>query len=109
MFHVDVTWLGYFMALVSLYYVTLFLLSTRRAARRPPRFEPPLTMLLIVPAHNEELVISDTLETLVNLDYDHYRVLVVNDGSADDTGPSCPANWRSSAPVAASHRRTNLS
>jgi 1,2-diacylglycerol 3-beta-glucosyltransferase len=86
MFHVDVTWLGYFMALVSLYYVALFLLSTRRAARKTPPAGPPLAMLLIVPAHNEELVISGTLDALVKLDYDHYRVLVVNDGSTDDTG-----------------------
>jgi 1,2-diacylglycerol 3-beta-glucosyltransferase len=86
MFRVDVTWLGYFMALVSLYYVALFVLSTRRAARRPPPAGARPAMVLIMPAHNEELVISGTLETLVNLDYERYRVLVVNDGSTDETG-----------------------
>jgi 1,2-diacylglycerol 3-beta-glucosyltransferase len=87
MFRVDVTWLGYFMALVSLYYVALFVLSMRRMAPRTPATgssDPP--MVLIVPAHDEELVITGTLATLVQLDYDRYCVLVVNDGSTDQTG-----------------------
>jgi cellulose synthase/poly-beta-1,6-N-acetylglucosamine synthase-like glycosyltransferase len=86
MFRVDVTWLGYFMALVSLYYVALFVLSMRRAARRNPAVGPRPPVVMIMPAHNEELVISDTLETLMELDYDRYCVLVVNDGSTDETG-----------------------
>jgi 1,2-diacylglycerol 3-beta-glucosyltransferase len=85
MFRVDVTWLGYFMALVSLYYIALFVLSMRWAARTlPPGVDPP--MVLIMPAHDEELVIADTLQTLVDLDYDRYRVVVVDDGSRDATG-----------------------
>lgn len=86
MFRVDVTWLGYFMALVSLYYVALFLLSTRRAARHDPPRGPSPPFVLIVPAHDEELVIEGTLESLLRLDYHRYAVLVVNDGSTDDTG-----------------------
>ncbi len=85
MFRVDVTWLGYFMALVSVYYVALFLLATRRAARSDQREGPRPPMALIVPAHNEELVIAGTLESLLALDYDRYCVIVVNDGSTDRT------------------------
>jgi H+/Cl- antiporter ClcA len=33
----DVTWLGYFMGLVSIYYVALFTLSHRAFARRSRR------------------------------------------------------------------------
>jgi 1,2-diacylglycerol 3-beta-glucosyltransferase len=86
MFRVDVTWLGYFMALVSLYYVALFLLSARRAARLDPPAAATPPVVLIMPAHNEELVIEGTLESLLRLDYDRYFVLVVNDGSNDETG-----------------------
>jgi len=85
MFRVDVTWLGYFMALVSLYYVALFLLSSRWAARHDPATTTAPPVVLIMPAHNEELVITSTLESLVRLDYDRYLVLVVNDGSTDET------------------------
>ena len=85
MFHVDVTWLGYYMAVVSLYYIALFALSTRVAARRDPPSSVRPGMALIVPAHNEEAVIATTLESLMELDYDPYCVIVVNDGSTDRT------------------------
>jgi 1,2-diacylglycerol 3-beta-glucosyltransferase len=86
MTRVDVTWLGYFMAAVSLYYVLLFVLSLRMFAPRDP--DPGLrpAMALIVPAHNEEAVIGKTLESLLRLEYDRYVVIVVNDGSTDATG-----------------------
>lgn len=86
MTRVDVTWLGYFMAAVSLYYVVLFVFSLRVLARRVPPPGPRPGMALILPAHNEEAVIRDTLESLVRLEYDRYAVIVVNDGSTDATG-----------------------
>ena len=85
MFRVDVTWLGYFMTLVSLYYVALVLLSMQFAARRDPRGGSRPPVVLIVPAHNEELVIGGTLADLMRLDYERYSVIVVNDGSTDRT------------------------
>jgi len=91
MFRVDVTWLGYFMALVGLYYVALYVLSMRRLERRVPSEVQHLGMALIVPAHNEELVIGGTLESLTRLDYEPYCILVVNDGSTDETGPRARA------------------
>jgi 1,2-diacylglycerol 3-beta-glucosyltransferase len=85
MFRVDVTWLGYFMSLVSLYYVALFALSARFAARRDPPSRARPGMAVIVPAHNEEQVIGGTLESLMKLDYKPYCMIVVNDGSTDRT------------------------
>jgi cellulose synthase/poly-beta-1,6-N-acetylglucosamine synthase-like glycosyltransferase len=82
---VDVTWLGYFMALVSIYYVALFTLSARFAARRDRNTSLRPGIAFILPAHNEELVIGGTLESLMRLDYERYCVLVVNDGSTDGT------------------------
>jgi len=82
----DVTWLGYFMGLVSIYYVALFTLSHRAFARRDPLVARRPPIALIVPAHDEEVVIGHTLETLVALDYAQYCVIVVNDGSSDRTG-----------------------
>jgi 1,2-diacylglycerol 3-beta-glucosyltransferase len=82
---VDVTWLGYFMAAVSLYYLVLFVLSmdVLRRRDRPSSLRPPVVLLM--PAHDEEAVIGGTLESLVRLEYDHYLVIVVNDGSSDAT------------------------
>lgn len=41
---------------------------------------------IIVPAYNEEITITETIKSLLNLDYRSYEIIVVNDGSKDDTG-----------------------
>ena len=40
---------------------------------------------IIFPARNEELWIEDSLQSILNIDYPEYEVIVVNDGSTDDT------------------------
>lgn len=46
--------------------------------------EPFITIM--IPAHNEEVVIEDTLEYLLNeLHYHNYEILVMDDGSSDHT------------------------
>lgn len=50
----------------------------------PADKQPMVTVM--VPAHNEEIVIRDTLVYLLEeLVYDHYEVLVMDDGSTDAT------------------------
>jgi cellulose synthase/poly-beta-1,6-N-acetylglucosamine synthase-like glycosyltransferase len=44
---------------------------------------PPVSIL--VPAHNEEKTIVATVHSLLRLEYPNFEVVVVNDGSADDT------------------------
>jgi len=46
-------------------------------------FEPPVT--LIVPAYNEGSVIQAAVRSLLDLDYPSYEILVIDDGSNDDT------------------------
>ena len=41
---------------------------------------------IIVPARNEEEIIEQALNTLLELDYDNYEVIAVNDRSTDRTG-----------------------
>lgn len=51
---------------------------------------PPIS--IIVPAYNEELTIVESVRALMRLDYPRYEVVVVNDGSPDDTlGALCQA------------------
>jgi cellulose synthase/poly-beta-1,6-N-acetylglucosamine synthase-like glycosyltransferase len=44
---------------------------------------PPISLL--VPAHNEEMTIVDSVESLLALDYPELEVIVANDGSKDAT------------------------
>lgn len=40
---------------------------------------------ILVPAYNEEVTIIDTINSLLNLDYPEYEIVIINDGSTDDT------------------------
>ena len=43
---------------------------------------------ILVPAHNEEIVIERTIKSLLSFDYpkDKYEIIVINDNSSDETG-----------------------
>lgn len=55
-----------------------------RVDRPPPLPEYPGVSIL-VPAHNESFAIVETIRSLQNLKYPEYEIIVVNDGSTDDT------------------------
>jgi poly-beta-1,6-N-acetyl-D-glucosamine synthase len=52
-------------------------------AARDSRFFPPVS--IIVPAHNEAGGLAAAVSSLLALDYPEFEVIVVNDGSTDDT------------------------
>ncbi|MCY4580877.1 MAG: glycosyltransferase family 2 protein, partial [Chloroflexi bacterium] len=47
---------------------------------------PPPRVSVIVPAHNEERGIAESLRSLLSMDYQDYEVIFVNDRSIDRTG-----------------------
>jgi len=69
----------------------IFALTVSAAVRRSQRREAPvsedLSFLVLVPAHDEEAVISDTLESLLAMNYpaSHFSVVVVADNCSDRT------------------------
>jgi poly-beta-1,6-N-acetyl-D-glucosamine synthase len=65
-------WLGY-----------LHHIEAKTSVEEGERFEPLVTIL--VPAYNEESVIQGAIRSLLELDYPAYDVLVIDDGSTDDT------------------------
>jgi len=95
--------LAAFSAIVAAYFVLLnsslmtmaglaakFLWRYQR--RRSPRnralvaqVTAPPAVSIVVPARNEEPVIVDAIRALLALDYDTREIVVVNDGSTDDT------------------------
>ena len=59
----------------------------RKLAKQPPvineNYKPFVTIL--VPAHNEESVITHTVENILKLDYENYELIVIDDRSSDNT------------------------
>jgi poly-beta-1,6 N-acetyl-D-glucosamine synthase len=91
-----VTMLMFFLIVVIARYIILLWLGylhhlESRIEEDDPHdlFEPPVT--IIVPAYNEGAVIESALRSLLELDYPSYEVLVVDDGSTDDTAARASA------------------
>ena len=57
----------------------------RQAVSDPPPLEEYPGVSVIVPAHNESYGLVETIESLLALDYPTFEIIVVNDGSTDDT------------------------
>ncbi len=54
---------------------------------------PPPSVTVLIPAHNEESVIVQTMTSVLFSDSKDLRIIVVNDGSADKTGELLEANF----------------
>lgn len=67
-------------------FFTLTFLELRRYCRRkPPAVTSWPTVSIFVPAYNEGETIGPALESLISTDYPSLEVIVVDDGSSDDT------------------------
>ena len=73
--------------------------ARKESKRRPADFEPLVTVL--VPAYNEGKVISRTIGSILGAGYQRVEVMVVDDGSSDDTADVVRA-------IAASEPRVTL-
>ena len=73
--------IGIFRLLVVLVFAILH--KTRPERRFDPAFVP--TVSVIVPAYNEERVITRTVESLLKNIYPNFDIIVVDDGSKDAT------------------------
>ena len=64
---------------------TLYQLKRRNYLKNELRQDYYVPVSILVPAHNEEVTIADTIRSLLQLDYQLYEIIVVDDGSTDDT------------------------
>ena len=90
-------WVGYFFIAYLIGYSTFLFLSVIVGSldlykrNRQEKFKSILPtdyylpISIIVPAHNEEITVVDTVRSLLALDYRSYEIIVVDDGSSDAT------------------------
>jgi cellulose synthase/poly-beta-1,6-N-acetylglucosamine synthase-like glycosyltransferase/peptidoglycan/xylan/chitin deacetylase (PgdA/CDA1 family) len=55
--------------------------------------DPPPSVTVLIPAHNEESVIVQTIASVLLSDLQDLRIIVVDDGSTDKTGELLDANF----------------
>jgi biofilm PGA synthesis N-glycosyltransferase PgaC len=82
--------ISYFVFLYPLYMSFLWIIGgiifyIRWEKKEAPSLDAYPPFSIIVPAHNEEQNIAQTIENLKNLNYPDYEVIVANDGSIDNT------------------------
>ena len=81
--------IGIVLGLARLFFVGSLAFAQWLRSRRRERahagddFNPLVS--IIVPAYNEALVIENTIRSLLASDYSNYEIIVVDDGSTDDT------------------------
>ncbi|MBP2622324.1 glycosyltransferase family 2 protein [Streptococcus oricebi] len=76
--------------LISLVVAGTHLHEKSKKRKSQPKAEPlglaaKLAVSVLVPAYNEEVTIIESLTSLLNLDYDDYEIIVIDDGSKDQT------------------------
>ncbi|MDX1805749.1 MAG: glycosyltransferase [Paenisporosarcina sp.] len=86
----------FYMTFTALSYIILFLLSFRKVSREGKldkkemledlaNSETTIPVSIIVPAFNEEIGIISTVRSLLTLQYPQFEIIVVDDGSKDQT------------------------
>lgn len=84
--------LTYFFA-ISLFYIILIFLSSKKLRDFIKIINNEVTIIsnytkpisIVVPAYNEEATIIDNIISLLDLNYPEFEIIVVNDGSKDNT------------------------
>ena len=75
------------MVTYGLYSIAATKYQKRRLMKHPPvvneGYKPFVSIM--IPAHNEEYVIANTVENILQLDYPNFEVIVIDDRSSDNT------------------------
>lgn len=75
------------MAVYALFTNIAYKIKKRKSLKNPQikneEYKPFVSIM--IPAHNEESVISNTIETVLNLDYPNFEIIAIDDRSTDNT------------------------
>ena len=78
-----VFWYPAVMAMLWVFGALLFYFSNERKGALPLEKFPFVSILM--PAHNESSILYPVIEQMVELNYPNYEIIIINDGSSDDT------------------------
>ena len=78
-----VFWYPAVMAMLWVFGALLFYFSNERKGALPLEQFPFVSILM--PAHNESSILYPVIEQMVELNYPNYEIIIINDGSSDDT------------------------
>jgi len=75
--------------IIYTFYLHMSTLHKKRQLKKKPqvvneKFKPFITVM--VPAHNEEKVIEKTIQNILEMNYENFEVIVIDDRSEDNTG-----------------------
>ena len=75
------------MSLYSLFSNLAYRIKKRRLIKHPEPvnedYKPFVSIM--IPAHNEDTVITETIENIIQLDYPNYEIIIIDDRSTDNT------------------------
>ena len=75
------------MAVYAIFTNIAYKIKKRKSLKNPQlkneEYKPFVSIM--IPAHNEESVISNTIETVLNLDYPNFEIIAIDDRSTDNT------------------------
>ncbi len=74
-----------FMAIFWMMGAVTFFFRREWGRKTPPVLEVYPHVSILVPCHNEELCVRDTIEHLAKNSYPNFDIIAINDGSTDDT------------------------
>lgn len=76
-----------FMALYMVYMYIAVKHQKRKLRKNPVVYNENLApfISILIPCHNEAVVIKETVENILNVDYKNYEIIVIDDRSTDDT------------------------
>ncbi len=78
--------MAYLWMIGAIFYFFHYELRDSRKVNSPPTLKhyPPISLL--VPCHNDEKIVAETIEFLLQQEYPDFEVVAINDGSQDRTG-----------------------
>jgi len=85
----------------------IFSWRLERREQTPPVIDQYPLFSILVPCHNEEAQIRDTVAQLLDLDYPDYEIVLIDDGSSDNTANVISEIVRKESIVRAVYMREN--